>query len=71
MSHPIDATSADPPPAEAAAKPTGRTLVEDAPAPDLPLARDRAGAARGMALLLIGGALFWGLVGAAIWFASR
>ena len=71
MSHPFDATAGKPPPAETAEKPAGWNLVEDAPASDKPLPRHRAGAARGMALLLLGGGLFWAAVAAAIWSASR
>lgn len=74
MSHPIDAAAADAPPAEAAAapsRPAGWTLIEDAPEPDQPVARDRAGAARGLWLLLVAGGLFWALVAAAIWYVIR
>jgi len=70
MSQPIDAAAASPPPEVASAQPAGWKLVEDAPEPDLPT-RDRAGAQRGMALLLAGGGLFWGAVAAAIWFATH
>lgn len=47
-------------------------LVRPAPAPDLPEARDKAGAQRGMAIGLIGGAAFWAAVAAAVvWFTRR
>ena len=71
MSQPIDATAAQEAPAPAAKPAAGWKLVEDAPAPDLPQPRDRAGAQRGMLLILMGGGLFWGAVAVAIWFASR
>jgi hypothetical protein len=71
MSHPIDAAAVELPPKEADAKPAGWKLVEDAPATDTPVPRDRAGAQRGMVLLLLGGGLFWGLMAAAIWFATH
>lgn len=72
MSQPIDAAAADElPPEAASAKPAGWKLVADAPASDPPDARDRAGAQRGMALVLGGGGIFWGAVAAAIWFATH
>ena len=72
MSQPLDVAAADGlPPKDAAAKPAGWTLVDDAPASDWPAPRDRAGAQRGMALLIAGGGLFWGAVAAAIWFATH
>jgi hypothetical protein len=72
MSQPLDAAAADElPPEGAAAKPAGWKLVDDAPTPDTPAPRDRAGAQRGMVLLLLGGGLFWGAVAAAIWFATH
>jgi len=72
MAQPIDATAAERPPAGAATGDSaGWKLVEDAPPPDGPRTRDRAGAARGMALLLAGGALFWAAVAAAVWTAMR
>ena len=72
MAQPIDVTTAERPRAEAASgSPAGWKLVEDAPSPDLPAPRDRAGAAKGMALLLAGGGLFWAAVAAAIWVVGR
>jgi hypothetical protein len=72
MAHHIDATAAERPPASAATgNPAGWKLVEDAPASDEPVTRDRTGAAKGMTLLLVGGGLFWGAVAAAVWFAMR
>jgi hypothetical protein len=71
MSQPIDATAAEEGPAQAATPTAGWKLVEDALAPDPPQPRDRAGVQRGMALILMGGGLFWGAVAAAIWFAAR
>jgi hypothetical protein len=72
MSHQIDAAAGADLPAEAAAsaeaKP-GWKLVEDAPAPEPPDIRSRAGAQRGMVLLLVGGGLFWTAVAAAVWLA--
>jgi hypothetical protein len=69
MSHPLDARAAEELPEVAPAKPAGWKLVDDAPSPDAPEVRDRAGAQRGMVLLLLGGGLFWGAVAAAIWLA--
>jgi hypothetical protein len=73
MSQPIDAAAARELSPDGAAAPTpDRKLVEDAPASaDAPAPRDRAGAQRGMVLLLAGGALFWGAVAAAIWIATH
>jgi hypothetical protein len=72
MSQPIDATAArELPSSGASAQPDGWKLVADAPSTDTPEIRSRAGAQRGMVLLLLGGALFWGAVAAAIWFATR
>jgi hypothetical protein len=47
-------------PADARAGPAW--LIGRAPAPDLPHERDRTGARRGLAIALLGGGLFWGLV---------
>jgi len=69
-----DALTADELTAEPAAAPTPRRrrkgwrLVANAPASDGPEARDRAGARRGMILLLAGGSLFWGAVAALVLF---
>jgi len=72
MSQPIDAAAANElAPNDAGATPAGWKLVEDSPAADTPAPRDRAGAQRGMVLLLLGGGLFWGAVAAAIWFATH
>jgi hypothetical protein len=74
MPTPIDAMAAEEPPSEAATPvgaPAGWKLVETAPEPDVPLHRDRRGAQRGMALLLVGGGLFWLAVAAALVLASR
>ena len=74
MSQQINAPAAEEAPATGIApaqSSRGWTLVEDAPAPEIPLARDRAGAARGMVLLLLGGGFFWGAVAAALWALNR
>ena len=74
MPQPFDATAAQPPPTDtvgATSRPAGWKLVAEAPEPDLPVARDRAGAAGGLWLLLLGGALFWALVAAAVWYVRR
>lgn len=46
-------------------------LVRPAPGPDLPHARDKAGAQKGMAIALVGGGLFWGAVAAAAVYVLR
>lgn len=72
MSQPLDGAAANElPPDGAGAKPAGWKLVAEAPGAETPAPRDRAGAQRGMALLLLGGGLFWGAVAAAIWFATH
>jgi hypothetical protein len=73
MSQPSDATAArELPPNAAAKEAAGWKLVEDAPATaDQPTPRHRAGAQRGMVLLLLGGGLFWGAVAVALWFATH
>jgi hypothetical protein len=43
-------------------------FVQRAPGPEAPETRDRRGAQRGMALLLVGGGLFWlGVAAAAVY----
>ena len=69
MSQPIEAAAVEEAPASA--RTAGWKLVEETPTPDLPVARSRAGAQRGMVLVLLGGGIFWGGVAAAIWFATR
>jgi hypothetical protein len=46
-------------------------LVRPAPGPDLPHDRDRAGAQRGLAIALLGGGLFWGVVAAGLAYLLR
>ncbi|THD80574.1 MAG: hypothetical protein E7812_07545 [Phenylobacterium sp.] len=47
-------------------------LVQPAPGPDLPVARDRKGAQAGMAIALLGGGAFWAAaIGAAVYFLRR
>jgi hypothetical protein len=72
MSDPTDATGAAlaPKPAKPEAGPSW--LVQSAPAPELPEARDRKGAQAGMTLALIGGGVFWAaVIGAAAYFLRR
>ena len=69
MRDPADATVA-PLPAEPKVKPDW--LVQRAPNPDLPVARDRKGAQAGMAIAILGGGAFWAAaIGAAVYFLRR
>jgi hypothetical protein len=45
--------------------------VQVAPGPELPDARDRAGAQAGMAIALLAGGAFWALVGAVALYLLR
>ena len=72
MADPTHAARETPLPLDAPERP-GRLswLVRPAPAPDEPQARDRSGARHGMAIALIGGGVFWGAVGVAVWLLRR
>jgi hypothetical protein len=74
MPQPPDTLTADELPpkplrgARAHARRKGWRLVGDAPAHDIPHARDRRGAQRGMIIVLVAGGLFWAGVAALVLF---
>ena len=69
MRDPVDAATANRFPApEAAKKGDAGQLVQRAPGPEAPDTRTRAGAQRGMIIILVGGGAFWlAVAGLAIW----
>jgi hypothetical protein len=72
MSDPTDAAGAALAPKTAKPKAGPAWLVQPAPTPELPDARDRKGAQAGMGLALIGGGVFWAaVIGAAAYFLRR
>jgi hypothetical protein len=46
-------------------------IVQPAPGPDIPERRDRAGAQKGMLIILLGGGLFWLAVAGLVIFLLR
>jgi hypothetical protein len=72
MSDPTDAADARLAAKQAQPKAGPEWLVQPAPAPEPPDARDRRGAQAGMTLALVGGGVFWAaVIGAAAWFLRR
>ncbi|RAK54841.1 hypothetical protein DJ017_10045 [Phenylobacterium soli] len=53
------------------AEPRSNPLVQQAPGPEAPDVKTRAGSQRGMALALIGGGVFWAAVAAAVYALTR
>jgi len=67
MHDPSEATTATRFPTQRAHSARGWRLVQHAPRPETPHGRDRAGAQRGMLILLAGSAAFWsGVVAVAV-----
>lgn len=63
MSQPPEMTTTDLPPQDAAEpRGAGWRLVQVAPGPEAPETRDKAGRQKGMAIVLVGGAVFWAAV---------
>ena len=63
MSQPPEVTTTDLPPQNAAEpRGDGWRLVQVAPGPEAPETRDKVGRQKGMAIALVGGAVFWAAV---------
>jgi hypothetical protein len=66
MQDPSDATAATHFPTRTAGDARRWRFAVRAPGPETPDSRDKAGAQKGMIILLVGGLAFWGAIAAAV-----